>query len=72
MSGNPLPYFSSIPAAIDENEAPQWLIQRCADLGLEYLYITTTQLRDIAHASDVRNFGTGRGVRIVGGASANG
>lgn len=48
MSGNPLAYFSSIPAAIDENEAPQWLIQRCADLGLEYLYITTTQLRDIA------------------------
>lgn len=71
MSGNRQPYFSSIPVAIDENEAPQWLIQRCADLGLEYLHITTTLLRDTAYANDLRQFGAGRGVRLIGGASAN-
>lgn len=71
LSGNRLPYFFSIPAALDESKAPQWLIQRCADLGLEYLYITTTLLRDTVHASDIRNFGADRGVSLIGGASAN-
>jgi len=41
MSGRRLSYFSSVPVAIDENQAAEWLIALCADLRLEYLHITT-------------------------------
>jgi len=70
-SGNRLPYFSSVPAVIDEEEAPQWLIQRCASLGLESLYITTELLRDGARASWLRSVAAELGVGLIAGADAN-
>jgi sugar phosphate isomerase/epimerase len=71
MSGKRLPYFSSVPVAVDENQAVEWLIERCASLGLEYLHVTTTLLRDAVHANEIRELGAGVDVNLIAGASAN-
>jgi hypothetical protein len=70
-SGERLPYFSSIPISVDEAEAPEWLIRRCDDLGLEFLYLTTSLLKGRARADHVRRYGADRGVTVIGGAHAN-
>jgi sugar phosphate isomerase/epimerase len=70
-SGARLPYFSSIPVSVDEAEAPEWLIGRCHDLGLEFLYLTTSLLKDRGRADHVRRYGADRGVTVIAGAHAN-
>jgi sugar phosphate isomerase/epimerase len=71
MSGQRLPYFSSIPVAVDEREAVEFLLRRCRDLGLSYLYATTALLRDRVHADAMRRLGADHGVTFIGGASAD-
>jgi hypothetical protein len=71
MSGKRLPYFSSVAVAINENQAAEWLIEHCASLGLEYLRITTTLLRDAVHANEIRELAAGVGVNLIAGATAN-
>ena len=69
--GERLPYFSSLPLSVDEAEAPEWLIGRCHDLGLAFLYLTTSPMGDPTRADRIRRYGADRGVALIGGAHAN-
>jgi sugar phosphate isomerase/epimerase len=66
-----LPYYSTIPVAVDEAEAPAWLVGRCAELGLEFLHLTTGLLGDERRAAELRRLAGDNGVALIGAASAN-
>jgi sugar phosphate isomerase/epimerase len=71
LSAERLPYYSTIPLSLDEADAAAWLVERCADLGLELLHVTTGLLGDERRAAELRRLAADRGVALIAAASAN-
>src|SRR5262249_16010659 len=71
LTAERLPYYSTIPASLQEEGAPGWLIEGCSEMEMAYLHVTTGLLRDERRASELRAHAADRGVRLIGAASAN-
>lgn len=71
QSGERYPYFSSIPIAVEEKDAIPFLIERCREHELSYLYAETALLADPSNAGEMRRLAANAGVTFIGGANAD-
>jgi sugar phosphate isomerase/epimerase len=69
--GWPLPYFSSIPLAIDEESAADFLIERCVHYDLRVLHLEARLLGDRARAIEKVKKMAAHGIEWVSAANAN-
>lgn len=66
-----VPYFSSIPVAVDEDNATDFLIERCVHYDLQVLHLEARLLGDIANATEKVKTMADHGIEWVSAASAN-
>lgn len=66
-----LPYFSSIPLAVDEDHAVDFLIERCTRYGLQVLHLEARLLGDLANAIEKVRIMEEHGLEWVSAATAN-